>query len=292
MTDSDPILLGRLLKHLAAMGTIYESGPNEYIPTPKSKALKEPMYRDAYPTLTQYKNPGDPSNGAFQFGHATKAHFFEWVSEDPERLTWFQNHMAGYRTGRPSWMDHGFFPVEENLVKGAKTEDDAIFLVDVGGGKGHDLQELHQKHPNLPGRLILQDLKDVIQEAEASGLDEKIVAMGHDFFTEQPVKGARAYYIHSCLHDWPDVKAREILKSLKPGLTREYSKLLINENVIPDKGAAWLSTGLDMVMMANFSAAERTEENWRALLASAGFRVIRIWTYEPGTESLIEAELA
>ena len=33
------------------MGTIYETGPNEYLPTPFSKALKEPIYRDAYPTM-------------------------------------------------------------------------------------------------------------------------------------------------------------------------------------------------------------------------------------------------
>lgn len=97
--------------------------------------------------------------------------------------------------------------------------------------------------------------------------------------------------MHSCLHDWPDSKAHDILTSLKPGLIKGYSKLLINENVIPDKGAHWVSTGLDMVMMANFSASERTEQNWRVLLETAGFKIVKIWTYEPGTESLIEAEL-
>jgi hypothetical protein len=97
--------------------------------------------------------------------------------------------------------------------------------------------------------------------------------------------------MHSCLHDWPDSKACEILMKLKPGLTKGYSKLLINENVIPDQGAHWLGTALDMVMMAKFSASERTEQNWRALLESAGFQIVKIWTYEPGTESLIEAEL-
>ena len=49
--DTKSLLLGRLLKHLAAMGSIYEIGPNEYLPTPFSKALKEPIYRDAYPTM-------------------------------------------------------------------------------------------------------------------------------------------------------------------------------------------------------------------------------------------------
>lgn len=45
-------------------------------------------------------------------------------------------------------------------------------------------------------------------------------------------------------------------------------------------------------MMVNFSACERTEGNWRALLASAGFKIVEIFTREPGAESLIEAELA
>ena len=138
---------------------------------------------------SQYKNPDNPVDGPFQLGNNTKNHFFEWVSQRPERLTQFQNHMAGYRTGRPSWMDPSFYPIDENLVKGAKTEVDAVFLVDIGGGKGHDLQELHRKHPKLPGKLVLQDLKDVIEEAKASGLDEKIVPMEHDFFKRQPVIG-------------------------------------------------------------------------------------------------------
>ena len=98
--------------------------------------------------------------------------------------------MAGYRQGRPSWTDPSFYPISENLVKGAKTEADAVFLVDVGGGKGHDLQDLSRKYPMLPGQLILQDLKDVIGKVEASAdLDTNIVAMGHDFFTKQPVIG-------------------------------------------------------------------------------------------------------
>ncbi|MCJ1386457.1 hypothetical protein MMC17_009583 [Xylographa soralifera] len=309
MTGADPVLMGRLLKHLAAMGSIYETGPNEYVPTPFSRALKEPIYYDAYPTMmgicgpaffalpehlskTQYKNPDNPADGAFQLGWDTKDHFFGWVSQRPERLTQFQNHMAGYRTGRPSWMDPDFYPVAKNLVEGARTGDDAVFLVDVGGGKGHDLQELHRKHPTLPGKLVLQELPSVVEEASAAGLDPKILAMPHDFFTNQPIIGARAYYMHSCLHDWPDAKAHAILSSLRPAFATGYSKLLINENVIPDQGAHWVSTALDMVMMATFSACERTAENWRALLEGAGFRIVRIWTSEPGTESLIEAELA
>ena len=42
---------GRLLKHLAAMGTGYEVGPDEYLTTPLSRALKDPIYSDRYPAM-------------------------------------------------------------------------------------------------------------------------------------------------------------------------------------------------------------------------------------------------
>lgn len=123
----------------------------------------------------QYKNPNDHNDTAFQLGQNTEDHFFEYLNKHPERLAQFANHMAGYRTGRPSWMDPSFYPVEENLVKHARTEPDAVFLVDVAGGKGHDLQELHRKHPRLPGKLILQEVEGVIDEAKVSRFQSKVV---------------------------------------------------------------------------------------------------------------------
>lgn len=104
--------------------------------------------------------------------------------------------------------------------------------------------------------------------------------------------GARAYYLHSVLHDWPDAKSLEILQNLKPAMKKGYSRLLINEHVILNKGAQAVSTGLDLLVMAVFSAAERTERQWVGLLTEAGFKLVKVWTFEPGTESLIEAEVA
>ena len=98
--------------------------------------------------------------------------------------------------------------------------------------------------------------------------------------------------MHSVLHDWPDDKAREILLNLKSAMTPGYSKILIDENVINDKGAHWMGTSLDWLMMGFLSSSERSEKAWHALLNSVGLRVTKIWTSEQGTESLIEAELA
>ena len=104
--------------------------------------------------------------------------------------------------------------------------------------------------------------------------------------------GARAYYMHSVLHDWPDVKSREILANIVTAMTPGYSKLLINENVIPSTNAYWESTSLDIVMMAIFSSMERTEKQWHALVGSAGLKITKIWTAQRGVQSLIECELA
>lgn len=203
-------------------------------------------------------------------------------------------------------MDAGFYPVPD-LVMELKHADD-ILLVDVGGSVGHDLSEFHRKWPSMPGRLVLQDLPEVVEQARGMFLHPRIELMAHDFFTEQSIQGklillpfladmanrigARAYYMHSILHDWNDDNCRRILTTLLPAMKRGYSKVLINENVIPDTNAYWETTSLDIIMMADFASQERTARHWHALIQSAGLRITKIWTAQRGVESLIECELA
>lgn len=187
-------------------------------------------------------------------------------------------------------MDAGFFPVRERLVEGADTSDEAAFLVDIGGSLGHDLSEFNRKHPHVPGRLILQDLPSVLSQIPQ--IDSKIEVMPYDFYTENPIKGARAYYMHSVLHDWPDDVCLKILSRVKEAMKPGYSKLLINENVIPAMGADWQATAEDIMVMITSSSLERTERHWRNLVESAGMKVCGIWKTENALEHLVECELA
>lgn len=95
--------------------------------------------------------------------------------------------MAGTQANLQPWMDSKFFPFNDRLVEGADSSDDSVFMVDVGGGKGHDMEEVLLRYPGLPGVIVLQDQKDVINEA--TGLNPRIRTMAHDFFSAQPVKG-------------------------------------------------------------------------------------------------------
>lgn len=99
--------------------------------------------------------------------------------------------MGGYHQGRPSWMDANFYPVQEKLVDGLSTAEDAALIVDIGGSVGHDLEEFYKKHRDIPGRLILQDLPIVI--GQIVKLDDRIERMEYDFYTEQPVKGTSRF---------------------------------------------------------------------------------------------------
>lgn len=72
-----------------------------------------------------------------------------------------------------------------------------------------------------------------------------------------------------------------------------YSKLFIDEMVLPDTNVPPMGAFLDLTMMALETGAERTSKQWHDLLASAGLRIEKIWEGQGGMmESLIEAELA
>jgi len=152
---------------------------------------------------TNYATPG-ADFGPYQDAFDTKLDMFRYMMAHQPLGKQFAHHMGGYRQGRPSWMDPTFYPVEERLFEGVDTTDDTALLVDVGGSFGHDLEEFRcvailtwshwstnktsrSKYPNAPGRLVLQDLPDVIDSIQ--NLHPKIERMKHDFLTEQPVKG-------------------------------------------------------------------------------------------------------
>ncbi|KAF2646829.1 S-adenosyl-L-methionine-dependent methyltransferase [Massarina eburnea CBS 473.64] len=295
-------------REVLAMGYIKETDVDEYAPTNFSKALTIPIIGDGYPCLaggahtastklheylrqTQYATPSDFAAGPYQYAFDTEMNLFQYMHAHPPLGKQFDHHMGGYRQGRPSWMDPNFYPVKEQIFAGMDTSEDSVLLVDIGGGLGHDLGEFSAKYPDAPGRLVLQDLQVVIDGIKQ--LDPKIERMNHDFLTEQPLKGARAYYMHSVLHDWPDDMCANILKPLAGAMKRGYSKLLINENVIPDKDADWQATALDVLMMALFASKERTLTQWRQLLETPelGLRIVRVWSAEHSQESLIECEL-
>ena len=137
--------------------------------------------------------------------------------------------------------------------------------------------------------------------------------MVYDFFTPQPVKGkasgnkkrwagcliflgALFYHFHSILHDWPDNYCRKILTNTVSAMKKGYSRVLIREMVLPDKGASVFEACLDLTMLISFTGMERARKDWAELLDSVGLHLEQVWISEDTAkgipaECLIEAAL-
>ncbi len=197
-TGAEPALLHRVLRHLASMAALRERNPDSYSLTPLTEALRKPeiasgveyWFDIAAPTFmslpkflaeTGYKDPVSTGSCNWQMAKNTKLNFFDYMNENPLELANFAQHMSGYTSDRGSWLD--LYPADR-LWYGATVN--SPILVDVGGGLGHDAKKFLQRYPQHTGKVVVQDLPSVVAQAKP---DPSIEMMGHDFFTEQPVKG-------------------------------------------------------------------------------------------------------
>ncbi|KAL9112042.1 MAG: hypothetical protein Q9227_003662 [Pyrenula ochraceoflavens] len=242
---------------------------------PISAAAKLPKFFKE----TTHKCPTDPKDGAVQYAFQTKLGAFEFTKTMPAYLEAFNLFMGNTLGARKHWID--WFPVQDRLLE--KATKDKELILDIGGGKGHDLQAFNNKFPGW--KLVLMDLPHVVDIAE--GPFEKI---GYDFFTKQPIQGARLVYMHHILHDWSDDKAREILKAQRVSMTPGYSKLLIHEMILSDGKVPLLPCLLDISMMVFNAGMERSRKQWVELLKSAGFEVVQFWIpEEEDDDGIVEA---
>jgi hypothetical protein len=170
--------------------------------------------------------------------------------------------------------------------------NDSAFLVDMGGGKGRHLEALMKRFPSTENHLVLQDLPGTISSLE--NLSPGIRPMPHDIFSPQPVVGALVYYTHFVLHDFTDDRCRVFLRAVASAMTPGYSRLLMNEAVIPERGCPPFFAVGDITMMLVLAGIQRSKRHWIELVESAGLRVVNVWESPDAgdMEGVIEAEVA
>ncbi|KAB8214989.1 S-adenosyl-L-methionine-dependent methyltransferase [Aspergillus novoparasiticus] len=301
-TKGDKDLLVRIMRLLSANRLFTETGVDKYQPQPLALGfatgappseviknfhmiLRATAYTHEFLEARGYQSPDDAYETPFQRAYGTKLHHFEWLAQHPEEQHAFNTVMeTGNRAVEgEQWYD--FYPWEERLA----SEADRVLLVDIGGGKGHDLARFKEKR-NPAGRLILQDLSEVIQDIQTP-LAQGIEAQSYSMFDPQPIRGAKAYYMRTVLHDWPDKQALQALQRIREAMADD-SVLLINENSVPETGVTRFNASVDLIMMTVFSSLERTEKQWLSLLERAQFNVIKVWRADNqgvGSNALFEA---
>jgi hypothetical protein len=117
--------------------------------------------------------------------------------------------------------------------------------------------------------------------------------------TAQPQHNADAFLVRHVFHDWPDAIAIKIFQNLingKDGLMKDGTRIIIQDNVMPPKGAIpppmeRLITTADLQMWTAINALERTKEDWIELLKKADERLEAVAFVKPEGSSATAIEV-
>ena len=264
--------LFRVMRALAAQGVFKQDSSDRFGLTPISELLRTDnpntfRYAAIYNGEEYYRAAGEllytVKTGEVAFNHIYGKGHFDYLGENPEAAKIFNDYMAGSHT-------HFGNPFESYDFKGRN------LIVDVGGGQGHVIAPILKSSPSIRG--IVYDLPQGITDARAylgaQGIDRRCKVVAGSFFDSVP-SGGDVYLLSRILHDWPDEKARLILRNCRKSI-RDDGILLLREHVIPEADAPSAGKQLDLTMLFMLGGAERTEKEWKKLLQDSGFTINRI----------------
>jgi O-methyltransferase domain len=259
-SETDPDAVHRALRALASDGIFREVEPGVFANTPASELLRTDgdqawhefalqfggEWYDAFARFPDAVETGEPT-----FPGLYGAHFETWMREHPDALEVFNRSME--------------MGAAQRIDAVASLDWDAEVVVDVGGGTGHMLAELIRRNPGLRG--VLFDLPEVVAGVDPpAGVD----VVAGNFLDGVPA--ADAYVLSRILHGLGDEKAARVLENIRAAADPGARVLLI-ESLVPPGNEPNGSKWLDLLMLVLSGGRERTEEEWRALLARAGLAI-------------------
>lgn len=272
-TEAAPEALARIVRTLAPLGVFSTEGELVSI-TPIGATLSETHSQSLhafarlwmethylpFSELIHTVRSGEPACNKY-FGEP----LFEWLARDSEREALFSQAMANLT----STLRTGMFD-DYQLPPGR-------VVADIGGSNGSVLIELLHRDGDPTRRGIVFDRPTVISNAESSvaaaGLTDRVERIGGDFFTAVPK--ADIYVLGFILHDWSDEESRRILAAIASAADKGARVLLI-EGVVPPGDEPHFIKALDLTMLGMLTGKERSEYEYRELLATAGFTLDRV----------------
>lgn len=144
----------------------------------------------AFPSFLEESRYQDITNNrktAFQKGFNTELTAFEWMARNPKQLAALQTVMTALQSDR--WLA-GFDLLDQAARAFPAGQPGKVFLVDVGGGHGHQAVQLRERYPDLSGHLVLQDLSQIVDRLPPI---DGIKVVAQDFFEKQGIAGKYAH---------------------------------------------------------------------------------------------------
>ena len=280
----DPNALYRVLRALASQGIFAETGDCHFTLTPKAELLREdvPGSLRAWAMMLGGESFWKPwgellacvKTGETAFNRVFGMGRWEYLAAHPDAAETFNRMAASNTDGRAT-------PILEAYDFSAATT-----VIDLGGGRGVLMAAVLTKHPHVTG--VLTDLPAVAEEAKAflatQGLGARCTVLSSDLLAEVP-QGGDIYVMKSVLHGLNDEHAVAVLKNCRTAMTASAT-LLVIEAVLPPHGSpSPLINMLDVHRMVMTGSQERSQEDLRAFLETAGFTLHRV--IQTGTQDHI-----
>jgi hypothetical protein len=188
---------------------------------------------------------------------------FDYLRDHPNEAAVFNEGMTGFSTAAAP------------LVAGGYHWGRFATVVDVGGGHGALLLAVLTEHPGPKG--VVFDAPPVAEGAtkaiRAAGMAGVCRAEGGDFF--QRVPAGDCYVLKNVIHDWADAPATTILRNCRAAALPD-AKLVLVELVVPPGDEPHPAKLLDLEMLLLTGGRERTEAEYAALLAGAGWKLAEV----------------
>jgi hypothetical protein len=287
--------LARLLRALAAIGIVHEVDGRHYTLTPLGVTLRTDQpgsmrawarlklcdaFERPWHGLTHTVRTGDNA-----FNHLFGTDVWTYRSTHPDFSSLFNAAMQSLTQGTDAaiGMEYPF--------------GEFGWIVDIGGGNGSLLFPILERHPAMRGTIV--ELPHVAAQTRerisAAGLAARCDAVDGDALTTEVPAGADAYVLKLVIHGKTDDNAAAIMRNCRAAMPA-HARLLIIERLLPeqiDPNDARTRAGFlaDLNMMLTPGGKERTEGEFRRLIAEAGLRFVRVIS-TAGTSPIIEAEPA
>lgn len=275
VTGTHPDTLQRLLRFLAGIDLVRAEPPSHFALTPLGIGLRSDVPGSVRPNVLMllawdaWQSWGDllfsVRTGNTAFDHVHSMGRFAYLQQNSEAAAIFNAAMTSNTalSGVAITQRHDFSGIHH--------------LVDVGGGHGLLLATVLQSHPAMEGTLF--DRPDVVVGAatvlESAGVANRCQIVGRDFFESVPA-GGDAYLLRQIIHDWDDDRATQILRTCRRALSDRGKLLVVERRVDCDYRQALAALHIDLEMLVNVGGRERTDDEYAALFAGAGFHLTTI----------------
>jgi hypothetical protein len=287
-TDTHAPSLYRMLRALANAGIFAEDKDQRFHSTSLAATLQNDLPGSLrFFAMTELGEEHYPAwehalysvkTGEIAFNHRFGMPMWEFFAGNPENARIFYNAMANLTTlaNEAILSSYNFSPFSKT--------------VDVAGGHGSFIIGILKANPMMRG--VLFDLPNVIEKAKQRiiehGLADRCEAFGGDIFQSVP-EGGDAYVLKWIIHDWNDEQSITILKNCRQAMAAGGKLLLVESLILSGNEPSFAKFG-DLNMLVMTGGRERTESQYRELLAAAGFELSRIARARPAPSTLCVIE--